>query len=487
MSGGPPLKVKLSTRMTTWIVGLGIGLWIVPISLAEELPLVASAKLLRISSPTTNQAGPMMGTPQQQVIASLPQTKMPQYQVASSVHSDLADDGVLHWRLRVGERTVKIETALRIDQKPFQFSRRDALARVLTTSTDEVSQAEAKQGPPFTLATTPSELLRRYALATQRDLASIDIAEARRLVSEMLLGPELLMVKSRFQAFRAQQRPYFAVLDRDRDGVLSADEIQSAEISFIQCDTNRNDIVEIEEIEEAAKYPRQKTQADDAISLGNVDATSEPFELMSSNDLISFEPELVFEIDFSSTDPGGSSLTLVRAEPSLEAECSVNGHQIDVHLDQRLVTFGIIQSEQEPGQDQISVGAVVDGYPLVLAGDPNADGRITIRERRECATRLLAYDTDDDGQIGSDEAHSPLRVCFGLGPIVHMELARLRDPPMPTVKPVLIESPEWFARMDSNTDGDLSRREFSGSDEQFRQLDTDDDQLISSTEANRTP
>ncbi len=37
--------------------------------------------------------------------------------------------------------------------------------------------------------------------------------------------------------------------------------------------------------------------------------------------------------------------------------------------------------------------------------------------------------------------------------------------------------------MDKNKDDDLTRREFPGTDEQFKQLDSDGDELISTAEA----
>jgi Ca2+-binding EF-hand superfamily protein len=45
--------------------------------------------------------------------------------------------------------------------------------------------------------------------------------------------------------------------------------------------------------------------------------------------------------------------------------------------------------------------------------------------------------------------------------------------------------PLWFQKMDKNRDGDVSRKEFLGTDEQFRQIDTDGDGLISLEEALR--
>ena len=41
----------------------------------------------------------------------------------------------------------------------------------------------------------------------------------------------------------------------------------------------------------------------------------------------------------------------------------------------------------------------------------------------------------------------------------------------------------WFQKMDRNRDGDVSRKEFLGTDEQFRAIDTDGDGLISVAEA----
>ena len=45
--------------------------------------------------------------------------------------------------------------------------------------------------------------------------------------------------------------------------------------------------------------------------------------------------------------------------------------------------------------------------------------------------------------------------------------------------------PLWFRKMDRNGDGDISRREFPGTDAVFQQLDSDGDGLISAAEAER--
>ena len=43
--------------------------------------------------------------------------------------------------------------------------------------------------------------------------------------------------------------------------------------------------------------------------------------------------------------------------------------------------------------------------------------------------------------------------------------------------------PAWFRKMDRNKDGDVSRREFLGTPEEFKKIDTDGDGLISAAEA----
>jgi len=43
--------------------------------------------------------------------------------------------------------------------------------------------------------------------------------------------------------------------------------------------------------------------------------------------------------------------------------------------------------------------------------------------------------------------------------------------------------PAWFRKMDRNRDGDVSRREFLGTREQFDRLDLDHDGLLSPKEA----
>jgi Ca2+-binding EF-hand superfamily protein len=140
-------------------------------------------------------------------------------------------------------------------------------------------------------------------------------------------------------------------------------------------------------------------------------------------------------------------------------------------------------SDAQSVTGQLGVGAVVDGYPLLRMVDSDQDQRLTLREREALGGLLHSLDRNGDGQISAAEVPVPIRLAFTLGPYVH-EL--LRSPVGAARTPLphdSVQAPEWFTSMDKNHDGDISRAEFLGTNEQFKQLDVDGDGLISVREA----
>ncbi len=117
--------------------------------------------------------------------------------------------------------------------------------------------------------------------------------------------------------------------------------------------------------------------------------------------------------------------------------------------------------------------------------DADGDGRLSVRELRAMAKLVERFDSDKDGFLSPGEiprrflatlSHgltnssvAPRQVVFSPG--------GMRATPRPPVGPL------WFQKMDRNRDGDVSRREFLGTDEEFRKLDTNGDGLISAQEA----
>lgn len=367
--------------------------------------------------------------------------------------------------------------------------------------------------PEYSLPPTVAERVRRFVAATGEE-ATVD--EVRWMLTNWVDGPVLLMLNDNFQRFRANQRPVFNVLDADRDGVISAAEVANSVVAFEKCDFNRNDIVEYTELAKVADDPElRKSQLagpgklifripdeQSAVAMYRRIAAryspAEPgaqpllprFDVNANGKLDAEElavlraakPDLSLTITFHSDDPTASRIEMTGAASTMSAASAGEGvaaGSISLPIGGTTVAFSAVQSD---ASDQISIGAINDGYPILPVIDPNEDGRFTIRERRKLVDSLLKFDRNLDGSLSTDETQATIRVCFGLGPQVHRELVALRQVNPKSNTPV-VTGPDWFVRMDRNKDNDITDKEFSGTDEHFAELDTDRDALVSAQEA----
>jgi Ca2+-binding EF-hand superfamily protein len=117
--------------------------------------------------------------------------------------------------------------------------------------------------------------------------------------------------------------------------------------------------------------------------------------------------------------------------------------------------------------------------------DADGDGRFSVRELRAMAKLVERFDANHDGAIAPGEVPRLFEATLssglpnpGYGPRV--VAIRADGTTGSSRTPV---GPLWFQKMDRNRDGDVSRREFLGSDADFRKLDTNNDGLISPQEA----
>jgi Ca2+-binding EF-hand superfamily protein len=470
-------------------------------SLADDasgkVPLAAPVKVLE-AQPASPQPVGLVLPQAQRPQPTLPSGKLPQYQLGDDLGaSDEPQNPKLRFLLALPSRPILIEAAITIDGRPFRMARESRIAEIIKAATasaeDSGTSAEVAAEPAdaaapetenaedaekselaqpstrrYSLPSAPAEFVRRYLEATGREPSP---AEVRWLLAERIDGPVLLILNDNFQRFRANQRPVFHVLDRDRDGAISPDELEQAVKSFQECDLNRDGIVDATEIAKAAADPRLK----------NFEPTAAGKLIDRAADATA-APDLTLAVSFNTADPAQSTIAVTAWGGELQvaaAAAEVNGETISIPRSDAILAFSAVQYG---AGDQISLGAVNDGYPLLPVLDPNDDGRFTVRELRELVPRLRQFDRNQDGGLTADEIPPTIRICFGLGPFVHRELAGIRSVNRPSGAPA-VQAPAWFARMDRNKDNDLTRAEFPGTDEQFQELDADQDGLISGQEA----
>jgi len=479
-----------------------------------KLPLETPVKILAAPAPAPAQ--PAMPARAQRPVAAptTPGGKLPQYQLGHRQRRIPSSDELQNARLRffltLPESILLVEATITIDKLPFPAVREERVQHLLKYVT--VDSVGGDSSPATDEAPVVDRL--RQTMAATGEAPSVD--EVRWVITNWADGPTLLLLNDNFQRFRAHQRPEFVILDRDRDGTVSAAEIEAAFRSFQECDLNRDGIIQFTEIARAAADVRDTTlavpsnlitllpeAATAATAFQRLAAEKSPkaaaaalarfdrngngqFDADELTALRTSPADLSLTIAFDSKQPQKSRLALTGTTAELAeavSHATIDHLGITLSITGLAVNFQAVQmGPSETHSDQISIGAVDDGYPLLPDLDPNDDGRLTVRELRSVPGRLSKFDRNHDGTLTSDETRAPIRVCFGLGPIVHRELAGIRSVHRPPATAGLA-GPEWFTRMDRNKDQDLTRSEFPGTDEQFAAIDADGDELISADEA----
>jgi hypothetical protein len=135
---------------------------------------------------------------------------------------------------------------------------------------------------------------------------------------------------------------------------------------------------------------------------------------------------------------------------------------------------------QVAGRRQIRLMVHDQSDALFDALDANGDMRLGEREIAFCADAIRQRDANRDGRIAEDEVPYSLVAAFLRGEPAGEQ--SFYAPPAAPRNPTAAQAPPWFVRADLNGDGDVSRREFLGSREQFGRLDADADGYLGSLE-----
>ena len=158
----------------------------------------------------------------------------------------------------------------------------------------------------------------------------------------------------------------------------------------------------------------------------------------------------------------------------------------DANKDGKVYPQEIIDSYNRmraPTKTQVRSYVANQGNSLFQALDQSGDQRLSLREMRTAERQIAEFDENQDGRVANSEVPISVSVTFGVGDASY---ALPRSASSTSGKQQTTASrvaPAWFTRMDRNGDGDLTLREFLGTETDFDALDTNDDGFIEAEEA----
>jgi hypothetical protein len=378
---------------------------------------------------------------------------------------------------------------------------------------DNKKNDKAYSGPTTTAKSRQVPSMRdRLADYLATNKTRVDRDELGWLIAAWGAGPGVVLLDPSLSWQRSELSPLETYLDQNGDGTFSREEIAQADSVLKRADVDSNDVVDLNEIRRTVDHPAFASavggyplivvldSSTDTPKLESMMANvykSQPSVGTGTNRVVptiailkSRQADITLQVNLSTLDKSATGISVLSLGPDLSkstSEASATTNVATVEVDGDYVEFSAAQGaarESESAATQIAIGAAFDGNPLLRLVDHDNDGRLTRRDRQEISGLFASLDRNGDGAVSSSEVPVPIRFAVTLGPHVH-ELLATPVPAARATKPraEAPTAPAWFTSMDKNRDGDLSRGEFLGTTEQFKQLDRNGDGLLSIAEA----
>jgi EF hand len=379
---------------------------------------------------------------------------------------------------------------------------------------DEKKEEKAYSGPTTKPKSREVPSMRdRLADYLSTNKTRVDREELGWLIAAWGAGPGVILLDPSLSWQRSEVSPLETYLDRNGDGTFAREEIAQADSVLQRADVDSNDVVDMNEIRRALDHPAFAFAAGGYPLVVVLDASTDALKLESTManiyksqpsaaagtkgpvptvaDLRVRPADIILQVNLGTSDKSATGVSVLSLGSELSksnSAASATTNVATVELDGDYVEVSAAQGAPAPSGDsaasQIAIGAAFDGNPLLRLLDRDNDGRLTRRERQEVSGLFASLDRNGDGAVSSSEVPVPIRLAVTLGPHVHELLAT----PAPAARETTPRSaaptaPGWFKSMDKNNDSDLSRSEFLGTTEQFKQLDTNGDGLLSIAEA----